>query len=200
MNNQKQRVGSDELNRMLERYLPDSHQETIRVASAKFAQIICADANLRRWANVLEVIDLIPLTKEHMHDVMLSVEMFLDMMTDKYHLCQTIDHFTLIIKGLTGFPLCLASKCAALDLMVITAGGATMSSAIPCHFKLYDTLKEFYLDPDSFSDPSFYVKSITAHVIRALTFYADGISTDKHVNDPAIRKAMKYIMGWKDLM
>lgn len=196
----KQRVGGEELIRLLDRYLPDSPDDTIRQAADKFIRAIYADANLRSWAYVLEVIDLMPLSKEHLHDVMLSVEMFLDVMTGKYHLCQTIDYFTSIIKGLTGFPLCMASKCAALDLMVITAGGTTMSSARSCHFELYDILRRFHQDPDAFSDPSFYVKSITAHVVKALSFYADGVSTDKHVNDPAIRKAVKYLMGWKDFL
>lgn len=200
MNNQKPRVGREELLRLLDRYLPDSPDDTIMQAADKFIQVIYADANLRSWANVLEVIDFMPVAREHLHDVMLSVEMFLDMMADKWHLCRTIEYFTSIIKGLTGFPLCLASKCAALDLMVIMAGGATMSSAKPCHFKLYDILVGFHQDPDSFSDPSFYVKSITAHVVKALSFYADGVNTDKHVNDPAIRMAMKYLMGWKDFL
>lgn len=201
MDNTRQRISRDEILRLLDRYLPDIPNETIGKAADRFLRIIYEGNAFKAWIHVLKAIDSTPLTMEHIYDVILSTEMFLDVMIDRYHLNTITGIFSSQIKGLTGLSLTLSSKCAALDFMVITSNGATMASAKPCHRKLYDILNGYHQNPESFSDPSFYVKSITAQIIIALSFYTDGTRPDEGlINDPAIRKAMECLMGWKEIL
>lgn len=201
--NENRKVSAEELIRMVERFLPDCPTERTRQAADNLLQIIYDNNNLKSWAYVLEKVDLMPLSNGHLHEVMLSVEMLLEMMIEKYRLRRAVCNISPHIKNLRGFPLSMASKCVALDYVLISKSGTTVAEVRPCHFKLYDMLTKYHKDPSSFAtDTSFYVKSITAQVIWAMSHYDDNIvAADMELRFFSIFSiTLMYLMGWQKLI
>lgn len=142
------------------------------------------------------VFNLEPLSRLHFSVFMETLELYLDLLVK--NCCMTKVAGILCKEISDSTCRTIKAQCLAMDLLMISGG--VISDVKSYYCPIYQAIVAFIKDAYSFDDISFYVKSITAHLIWLLSFPVNGKAFDMSlINDSSRRKVLRLMMGWTDL-